>query len=54
MRRPMWSLVVLGGEGWTLRNFYTAGGLKRYLNKCDKVEITTLESFVARANQGKL
>lgn len=46
--------VVLGGEGWTLRSFYTAGGLKKYLPSADRVEITTLESFVARANQGTL
>jgi hypothetical protein len=46
--------LVLGGEGWTLRAFYTSGGLKKYLKNSDKVEITTLESFVARANQGKL
>ena len=46
--------VVLGGEGWTFWSFYTSGGLKKYLPSADKVEITTLESFVARANQGKL
>jgi hypothetical protein len=46
--------VVLGGEGWTFRSFYTSGGLKKYLPSAEKVEITTLESFVARANQGKL
>ena len=46
--------VVLGGEGWTLRKFYTSGGLAKYLRGGDKVEIVTLESFVARANQGQL
>lgn len=46
--------IVLGGEGWTLRNFYVSGGLQKYLNAADKVEIVTLESFVGRANQGKL
>lgn len=46
--------VVLGGEGWKLRGFYTGGGLKKYLKDADKVEVLTLESFVARANQGKL
>jgi hypothetical protein len=44
---------VLGGEGWKLRNFYT-GGLKQHLAHADKVEILTLESFVAKANQGEL
>lgn len=46
--------VVLGGEGWTLRAFYTSGGLQQYLKNAEKVEILTLESFIARANQGKL
>jgi len=46
--------VVLGGEGWTLRKFYTSGGLVKYLNHSGKVELVTLEAFVARANDGKL
>lgn len=46
--------VVLGGDGWTLRDFYTAGGLKKYLVNSDKVEVMKLEAFVGRANQGKL
>ena len=46
--------LVLGGEGWTFRNFYTSGGLVKYLSYADSVEILTLESFVAKANSGKL
>lgn len=46
--------LVLGGEGWTLRNFYTSGGLKNYLSYNSKVEIMTLEGFVATANSGNL
>src|SRR5438552_3290078 len=46
--------LVLGGEGWTLRNLYTSGGLQQYLKDSENVEILTLESFIARANQGKL
>ncbi len=46
--------LVLGGEGWTPRNFYTSGGLKKYLDHDQDVEIITLESFVAKANAGKL
>jgi hypothetical protein len=46
--------LVLGGEGWKLRNFYTGGGLRNQLVHADKVEILTLEGFVGRANQGKL
>lgn len=46
--------LVLGGEGWTLRGFYASGGLKPFLVNADKVDVVTLEGFVARANQGKL
>ena len=46
--------LVLGGEGWTLRSFYTGGGLKPFLVNSEKVEVLTLEGFVGRANQGKL
>lgn len=45
--------LVLGGGGWTLRDFYVGGGLQKYL-KYDKVEIMTLEEFVAKANKGLL
>jgi hypothetical protein len=43
-----------GSKGWKLRQFYIEGGLKEHLVYADKVDILTLESFVARANQGKL
>ena len=46
--------LVLGGPGWSLRDFYTKGGLRKYLNYQDKVTILSLEDFVARANKGKL
>jgi hypothetical protein len=46
--------IVLGGEGWKLRNFYVSGGLSKYLRGADRIHIVTLESFVAKANQGKL
>jgi hypothetical protein len=46
--------LVLGGEGWTLRDFYTSGALKSHLIDAALVTITTLESFVALANKGKL
>lgn len=45
---------VLGGNGWTLREFYTRGGLSCYLSDAEGVRILTLEDFVARANRGKL
>jgi len=46
--------LVLGGEGWTLRGFYTGGELTRHLVTKDKVRIVTLEGFVAKANRGEL
>jgi len=46
--------LVLGGEGWTLRDFYAGGGLQRHLTNPGKVNIVTLEGFVAKANQGRL
>ena len=46
--------VVLGGEGWKLRSFYTSGRLQQYLRNSENVEVLTLESFIARSNQGTL
>ncbi len=46
--------LVLGGEGWTLRDFYVGGGLQQHLTHSELVEILTLEKFVARANSGGL
>jgi len=46
--------LVLGGEGWTLRDFYVDGGLMTHLAHADKVDIVTLEAFVASANHGEL
>ncbi len=46
--------LVLGGEGWTLRDFYVGGGLQEHLTHSELVEILTLEKFVAHANSGSL
>jgi len=46
--------LVLGGGGWSLRDFYVGGGLQKYLRGIDSVEIVTLERFVANANKGVL
>ena len=46
--------LVLGGEGWTLREFYTGGGLAQHLTSAALVKIVTLESVVALANRGGL
>ena len=46
--------LVLGGPAWTLRDFYTDGGLWEYMRHEDLLSIITLEAFVARANRGEL
>ncbi len=46
--------LVLGGEGWKLRDFYTGGGLEEHLEYADRVDIVTLENFIAQSNQGAL
>ncbi len=46
--------LVLGGPGWTLRDWYVSGALHERLRDVDAVTILTLEMFVAKANQGKL
>ncbi len=46
--------LVLGGPGWTLRDWFVSGALRNRLVDVDKVHVLTLEMFVARANQGKL
>ncbi|MBI2855937.1 MAG: hypothetical protein HYX93_03725 [Chloroflexi bacterium] len=53
-RRYSKAYIVLGGPGWKLRDFYVGGGLRQHLSHAELVEILTLESFVARANQGQL
>jgi len=46
--------LVLGGDGWKLRDFYISGGLNTYLKNIDAVKVMSLEAFVALANQGNL
>jgi hypothetical protein len=46
--------VVLGGEGWKLRQFYVSGGLQKFLKRTENVSTITLEGFVALANKGRL
>lgn len=46
--------LVLGGDGWRLRDFYTGGGLNKHLTHPELVQIVTLERFIALANQGAL
>ena len=46
--------LVLGGPAWTLRDFFTEGGLLPYLRHQHLLSIVTLEAFVARANRAAL
>ncbi|MCW6166881.1 MAG: hypothetical protein LVQ64_00305 [Thermoplasmatales archaeon] len=46
--------LVLGGDGWTLREFYIRGGLNEYLSSGDSVKIMGMESFIAKANKREL
>lgn len=46
--------VVLGGSGWTLRNYYTNKGLEKHIKCGGLVQVIGLEDFVAKANKGKL
>ena len=46
--------LVLGGSGWSLRDYFLAGGLNRHLVHADLVTLIDLENFVALANQGRL
>lgn len=44
--------LVLGGEGWAMKEFWTKG-LREYL-KMNHVQVLGLEAFVAKANNGVL
>jgi hypothetical protein len=46
--------LVLGGPAWTLRDFYTSGGLQPYLAYAELLQIVTLEQFVTKANRSDL
>ena len=46
--------VVLGGDGWTLRDYYTSGALSDHLVHAKLVRVVTLEAFIRLANNGQL
>jgi PD-(D/E)XK nuclease superfamily domain len=46
--------LVLGGDGWTLRSYYTSGALAEHLAHAALVRVLTLEAFVRIANNGQL
>ncbi len=46
--------LVLGGDGWTLRDYYVSGALADHLIHAGLVRVVTLEAFVRLANNGEL
>lgn len=46
--------IVIGGGGWTLKEWYLSGALKEYLEYEDLVEIVSLDEFITLANRKKL
>ncbi|MEZ5319990.1 MAG: PD-(D/E)XK nuclease superfamily protein [Vicinamibacterales bacterium] len=46
--------LVLGGEGWKLRGFFTSPEFGLFLPAAAQVHVVTFETFIARANQGRL
>lgn len=46
--------LVLGGDGWSLRDYYTSGALSQHLVHASLVRVVTLEAFVRLANNGQI
>jgi len=46
--------LVLGGDGWSLKDFYLSRDLQDYIDYDSQVTILSLERFVALANDGAL
>jgi len=46
--------LVLGGLGWTLREYYISGKISQYVRNCEHVNVVSLETFVAKANKAQL
>ena len=46
--------LVLGGDGWTLRDYFVSGSLTSHLVHAKHVRVVTLEAFIRLANTGAL
>jgi hypothetical protein len=46
--------LVLGGDGWTLREYFTSGALSDHLVHAALVRVVTLEAFIRLANNSQL
>ena len=47
-------IIVMGGDGWTLREWYLSGALKKHLPASKDVDLYSVDTFIANANKGKL
>ncbi len=48
------AFLVMGGDGWTLRDWYLSGALQKHLPAAKDIELHTVDSFLAKARDGKL
>jgi len=48
------AFLVLGGDGWKLRDYFISGKLSDHLIHAALVKVVTLEAFIRIANNGKL
>jgi hypothetical protein len=46
--------LVLGGDGWSLRDYYTSGALGEHLIHARLVRVVSFETFIRLANNGQL
>lgn len=46
--------LVLGGDGWKLREYFTSGALSEHLIHASTVRVVTLEAFIRLANNSEL
>ena len=46
--------LVLGGDGWKLRDYFTSGALSEHLIHASTVRVITLEAFIRLANNSEL
>lgn len=46
--------LVLGGDGWKLRDYYTSGAMSAHLVHSGLVQVVTLEAFIRIANNSQL
>jgi hypothetical protein len=46
--------LVLGGDGWTLRDYYVSGAMAEHLIHAQLVRVSDAQAFVRLANNGQL